>query len=248
MATIVRRLGAGLLAGMMMTVAACAPKPQAATNPLGAPKPQAATNPFGAPKPQAATNPFGAPKPQAPTTLFDPQPQKPFSDPQPQAPSFGAQQGAKQRVRLTDSQVLTILTTATENRIQAAELARRQATSADVKQFAAMVITLDQNALQKAKALLGRHDLAPAESALSRELDSKSREKLVQLRAETGKDFDRDFLQGQIDRAEELRAIIDEQLISDATLNEVKRQVTTTRRTVVDRAQKARQLATRVAK
>lgn len=183
--------------------------------------------------PQTASNPLG-----------DPKPQEAFSDPSVQKPTIaggapGSSLQAKEEKVLSDAEVVTVALTVNEGEIQLAELAKKNATSQDVKQFAAMMITHHSAAAQKEKTLMTKATLTRAETDTSRTLKSDGESALSRLKNEKGKDFDKSYIDQQVKAHQDVLAVVDNQLLPSAKNADVKAHVTEIRRTVSDHVQKA---------
>lgn len=247
----------GLVAVLAIAAAACT-KPQAPRDPIGGndPKPQA---PINNPEPQAPNAVIGPqdPKPQAPinnptpqTSSFqDPTVQQPVNDPQVQKPLFPvdnneniAPKAQAKATNLNDGQILAVAMAANTGEVEAAELARKNATSADVKQFAAMMMTHHRDAMSKERQVQDKAKVQIAENDVSTSIKNENDSALATLRNQSGKEFDRMYINAQVKMHRDVLQTIDRQLLPDASNNEVKSLLQEMRKNVASHLAKAEQL------
>ena len=240
----------GVVAVAVATLAlACGDNQRQVRNPVSAdPQPQSAfADPSARPPNDPIANDRNAPRPP----LTDPEPQHatleapnataPISDPQPQKPFYGPGTAppedhvlAKTEKPLSDGEVLGVATAANDGEVQMAELAIRKATSPDVKQFAGMMKSHHQAAMQKGKALEKKTKLSAADSDVSAYLKTDTERTMKDLRDKEGKAFDRAYVDAQVKAHKEVLTVIDNRLIPSSNNGEVKSLLTEMRRTVAD--------------
>lgn len=233
---------------------ACGDNQRQVRNPVSAdPQPQSAFNDPAVQPPNdpiannhhAPRQPLTDPDPQR-ATLEPPTPQAPISDPQPQKPFYGPgtsppdnQVLAKTEKPLSDAEVIGVTAAANDGEVQMAELAIKKATSPEVKQFAGMMKSHHQTALQKGKKLQSKTKLEAVDSDASSYLKADAEKALKDLRDKDGKAFDRAYMESQVKAHKDVLTVIDNRLIPSSNNGEVKSMLVEMRRTVADHLVKA---------
>jgi putative membrane protein len=244
----------GLCAAAAMALFACGrPTPQEANNPLaGRPTPQA---PITSHSPQRANDPFagsdnrhsaqsstiGSHGPQQPG-LTTPGPQQAASDPSPQTsiwgePKSGENQPAPKEP-LTENEILAVAAAANNGEIQMGELGRQKAQSSEVKQFAAMMVQHHRESMNKGKKLLGE-ERQLEDNRVSKEIRDHSNQSMATLRNESGKEFDRNFMNAQVRSHQKVLEVIDNRLMPNAEDPKVKSHLSSMRKNVAMHLAKA---------
>ena len=198
----------------------------------------------------------GRPEPQRPITETEPQrplietepqkpitgtePQKPITETEPQESIWGPPRdpGA---LPLTKNEILAVLVELNTAEADMGELAQRKAVTAEVKDYAVMLQRGHTANVNEAKRLLGKGEQLQA-SQVSAQLKSKAQERMNDLRAESGRDFDQEFIATQVKAHEGALRIIDDELMPAAKDPQVKQQLTETRREISTHLAKAKQL------
>jgi putative membrane protein len=103
--------------------------------------------------------------------------------------------GNSRGAKLTDPQIAAITDQVNSAEIEQAQMAEQKSSNEQVRRFAAMMIEHHGEAETQQAAL----KLDPAESPLSRQLAQQSRATLETLKAKQGADFDRAYLQAQVE-------------------------------------------------
>ena len=96
---------------------------------------------------------------------------------------------------LTDAQIAAITDSVNSAEIEQAEIAQNKSTNDQVRSFAAMMIAHHGQAKSQQTAL----KLDAAQSPLSQQLAQESRATLETLKAKNGSDFDRAYMQAQVE-------------------------------------------------
>ncbi len=249
----------GVIAVAVATLAlACGDNQRQVRNPVSAdPQPQSAFNdpttqpandpiannhnaprqPLTDPDPQRAT--LEPPTPQSPL-LGDPEPQKPFYGPGTAPPDN--QVLAKTEKPLSDAEVIGVTAAANDGEVHMAELAIKKATAPDVKQFAGMMKSHHQKALQKGKTLQSKTKLEATGSDVSAYLEADADKTLKDLRDKDGKAFDRAYMEAQVKAHKDVLTVIDNRLIPSSNNGEVKSMLIEMRRSVADHLVKAEEI------
>jgi putative membrane protein len=129
---------------------------------------------------------------------------------------------ASERQALSDEQIAAITDAANDAEIEQAKLAQKSARNPRVKKFAAMMIKDHTQAKQKQKKLFNELSMAPSESPMSAQLKSDSQQKLEDLKAVKGADFDRAYMDAQVDAHQKVLDALDNQLIPETDNQELK--------------------------
>jgi putative membrane protein len=99
---------------------------------------------------------------------------------------------------LTDAQLAAVLQAINTGEIQQAQLAESRAQSPEVKRLAQHMMTAHQNIQAKGQAMLSRLQITPSDNAVSQQIQTDAQNDLSSLQSMRGREFDRDYVQGQI--------------------------------------------------
>jgi putative membrane protein len=143
--------------------------------------------------------------------------------------------GPEAAMPLTDQQIAAVTDSVNTAEIEQARLAQSKSTNDEVKRFAAMMIEHHGQAKKKQVQL----NLAEAESPLSLKLAAQTHLTMEQLKQKTGGEFDRAYLQAQIDGHQKVLEAIDTQLLPNAKNPELKAYLESIRPTVADHLARA---------
>lgn len=116
---------------------------------------------------------------------------------------------------LGDGEIIAVLHTVNQGELIAGDLASTQATSTEVREFAARMVQDHIQANDKVESVVTA-EVSPAESALSRELADKADSEIADLRGLAGEEFDRVYMSGQVENHREVLRTIDERLLPAA--------------------------------
>lgn len=112
--------------------------------------------------------------------------------------------------KLNDAQIAAITEGASSTEIAAAELAKTKSKHEAVAGFARMMLEDHGEATRKQAKL----KVATAESTLSRQLQDQGKNTLEQLRSKNGTEFERAYMQAQVDAHQKLLETLDRDLIT----------------------------------
>jgi putative membrane protein len=138
------------------------------------------------------------------------------------SPETQAQPAVPETPALSDEQIAAVTDAANDAEIAQAKIAQKNAKNARVKKFAAMMIKDHTAAKQKQKTLLGKLQLTAVDNSMSTQLKSDSDQKLEDLKALKGPDFDRAYMDAQVDAHQKVLDAFDNQLIPEADSEEFK--------------------------
>lgn len=99
---------------------------------------------------------------------------------------------------MSDADVVGVLNTVNRSEVEAGQLAKTKASSSDVRVYASQMVNEHQLKMQDATQLARRIGVQPQKPALARTLESTHQEAMDKLREKSGRDFDRAYLEYQI--------------------------------------------------
>ena len=103
----------------------------------------------------------------------------------------------------TDANVLDVLTVANQGEIDYSQIAAEKASNASVKKFAQKMVKEHGTMLESVKALASRLGVMPATHDKANDLKEEVAKDINDLNAKTGADFDKEFIDEQIDMHQE---------------------------------------------
>ncbi|MDB4944074.1 MAG: hypothetical protein JWP97_3608 [Labilithrix sp.] len=188
---------------------------------------------------------------QDPSAMNTPPPAPPPPPPAPTAEATPAPAPAPEPAKpaekpLTDAQIVQFTSTANTGEIDMAQLATKQASSADVKSFASMMITQHRDMEAKGKALATKAKITPAESDASTALKSDVTNVVSDLKNQKGKDFDKAYIAAQVKAHTDVLSALDNKLLPAAENGELKTLLTDARTHVAAHLAKAQEIQTKL--
>ncbi len=142
-----------------------------------------------------------------------------------------------------DSEVAMVMRVANLGEVREGEVAREKAADASVREFATMMVTEHSAANSKAESELSKAEIVSADSTLSRQLDAESGTATENLRTLTGRNFDRAYMQRQIQVHQNVLNLIDSKLLPVVRKKIVKEQLNAMRTAVQQHLTRAQQTA-----
>lgn len=142
--------------------------------------------------------------------------------------------------------VAGIVLAANEGEIAQGNAAAGQATSAEVRSFAQMMVTDHTNALNMARDTFSRHNMTPGETDITRALRTNSDRTVTNLATYRGRDFDRTYMQTQVNLHQWLLTTLDTALIPSAPNADVRSLLQTQRGSVAAHLEQARAILGRL--
>ncbi|MEP7247133.1 MAG: DUF4142 domain-containing protein [Gammaproteobacteria bacterium] len=121
-----------------------------------------------------------------------------------------------------DAQIAAIVVTANQVDIDAGKLAERTTTSADVKQFAKLMITDHSGVNKSATELVTKLHVTPESNATSESLKQGGEQNIATLRKLTGSAFDRAYVDHEVSYHQAVLDAMDQTLIPSAKNAELK--------------------------
>ncbi|MBS2012087.1 MAG: DUF4142 domain-containing protein [Deltaproteobacteria bacterium] len=143
---------------------------------------------------------------------------------------------------LSDAEITGVTSAANTGEIEMAELAKKNATNADVKSFAAMMITHHREAETKGKTVATKAKISPSESEASSHLKNDVSSAIDALKNQKGKDFDRAYIESQVKAHKDVLDIIDNKLLPAAQNADLKNHLGDVRKSVAMHLAKAEEI------
>jgi putative membrane protein len=123
---------------------------------------------------------------------------------------------------LTDEQIAAVADAANTGEIDQAKLAQKKAKNGQVKKLAAMILTHHTAIKQKMTKVLAKAKITPATSPTSTQLTDDGTKLLETLKTAEGADFDKAYVDAQVDEHKKVLETLDAQLIANAKNAELK--------------------------
>lgn len=117
---------------------------------------------------------------------------------------------------LTDEQIAMVTDAANTAEVDLAKLAQKNGKNPKVKKFAGMMISDHTQAKQKVGKLVTKLKITPAESKLSGDLKSDAESQTSKLKELKGADFDKAYIDGQVDAHRKVLDAFNNDLIPNA--------------------------------
>ncbi|HEV8244293.1 MAG TPA: DUF4142 domain-containing protein [Polyangiaceae bacterium] len=144
--------------------------------------------------------------------------------------------------QLSDPQIAAISDVANNAEVEQAKIARRKSSDPRVRNFADMMIAHHGKAKQDQALVELRFDLTPAPSATSRQLGTDAANTLTLLRDADATDFDRVYIDSQVDAHQKVLDTLDQDLIPNVRNEELKTLLQGIRPTVAMHLRRAREI------
>jgi len=147
---------------------------------------------------------------------------------------------------LTDAEILAFTSEVRMAATAMAELAKRNAVDNDVKNYAAVMLTLNRDVETKEKSVSRKAKLTPAESDVSSQLKDETHATIAALRKRRGNEFDRAYIESQVRAHQNVLEAIDIQLLPSVQNSELKTFVTQLRQQIAGELAKAEEIKQRL--
>jgi putative membrane protein len=158
------------------------------------------------------------------------------------APTLAQSAGGGKSAPLTDAHIAAIVVGANTIDIEYGKLAQKRARNAEVRQFAAMMISAHTAVNEQAGALAARLRLTPEASETSRQLAAAAEAKRAELGGRSGADFDRAYIANEVAFHQVVLDAIDKALIPNAKNAELKSLIEKVRPAIVGHLEHAKRL------
>ena len=103
----------------------------------------------------------------------------------------------------SDANVVDVLTVANQGEVDYSQIGADKATNASVKQFAQTMVKDHGTMLDAVKGLATKLNVVPASNDKANDLKEENTKDINDLNAKTGKDFDKEFMEEQVDMHQE---------------------------------------------
>ena len=160
-----------------------------------------------------------------------------------QAPSPSANAGAP-----NDAQIAGIVVAANQIDIDAAKLAKSRTKNKEVAGFAQRMITDHTSVNKQAVALVKKLKVKPEQSETSKSLKSEAAENMKKLKGLKGADFDRAYIDHEVDYHQTVLDALDKTLIPGASNAELKDLLTKVRPAIAAHLEHAKKIQSTLAK
>ncbi len=144
---------------------------------------------------------------------------------------------------LTDGDIVEIVTTANTGEIDAARLAVGRSTNNDVKDFANQMISDHGDVNQQVTALAGKDNIQPRANTTGDKLAADGSALMAKLGGLHGADFDKAYIQSQVDAHTQVLGALDNDLIPGAQSPDLHDLLTQVRPKVAMHLEHAKKLA-----
>ena len=168
--------------------------------------------------------------------------QQTAENPNAPAPAESANAKTSPAPNLTDANIAAIVVAANNVDINNGEVAKTKASTPAVKQFAQMMIKDHGSVNQKAKALVAKLGIQPEENDASRKLVEDGDHKRADMQTKTGMDFDKFYIDDEVDYHQAVLDKIDKDLIPSAQNPQLKSLLETVRPAVAQHLEHAKQI------
>jgi putative membrane protein len=138
------------------------------------------------------------------------------------APGSAGDTGSASAATLSDEQILQVVHVANLGEVEQAKIAQQKAKNAKAKAFAGMMVKDHADADAKGAELAKKNKLTPSDSPISTTLKADSDKTVEQLKAQTGAEFDRAYMEAQVKAHQTVLDAIDSKLLPSAKNAELK--------------------------
>jgi putative membrane protein len=146
----------------------------------------------------------------------------------------------------SDPHIVGIVMAANQGEIEQGNAAATRATNPDVRAFAQMMVADHTTALGAVRDTSARAGVTPADNDTTAALQRTSRETITNLATYSGAEFDRQYMQTQVNLHQWLLTALDQQLIPLATNRDLRSLLETQRVSVAAHLEQARAIRGRL--
>jgi putative membrane protein len=149
---------------------------------------------------------------------------------------------APSQARLTDEQIARITEVVDSGEVEQAKVAAERASSAQVKRFAAHMLSQHTRSKARGAALVQAEGLALTESPTAQQLSSEASKTLDSLRDADEASFDAKYMDAQVQQHQQVAGLLDATLIPGAASPELKARLEEARAMVQSHLEEAREI------
>jgi len=143
---------------------------------------------------------------------------------------------------LSDNQILGIAQTMQNANLAEASIAAERAQAPRVKEFAAKLSSDNKHLKERTQELAKSAKLTPAESPVSADLRVKASQELTSVELARPDEFDRAFIDAQVQENEEMLQLINGRLIPNASKPELKDELTRSKAVIERQTEQAKDI------
>ena len=147
---------------------------------------------------------------------------------------------------MNDAQLTKVLLTINEGEIDAGKMAEKKAHSAQVKEFAKMMVAEHEMNVKDTKALAKNRNIGMKDSDLSKSLKDEAKTSNKDLKKEAKNHFDRAYMDQQVMMHQKALSTLDTVLIPGAQNSELKTHLQNTRKAVAMHLERAKALQAKI--
>ena len=156
-------------------------------------------------------------------------------------PAFSANAGLGD-TKLSDAEIAHVVVTANDIDIEAGKLAKTKAAREDVKAYAHRMITDHTDVNRQAKDLVKKLNVTPQDNKISQSLKKDARKNMEKLQRLSSKEFDEEYIDGEIDLHKKVIEVADDKLVPNAKNEELKALLLQVRPTLLSHLEHAQKL------
>jgi putative membrane protein len=158
------------------------------------------------------------------------------------AASAGDEDPTSSEQRLTDAQIMSVVSTANAGEIAQANAALPKLTNSDAMAFAKMMVEMHTAAQERQNAMTQQKGVTPETNALSTQLAQDSDDVLEELSTADRDEVDQLYMEKQVEQHEKVLETLDEKLIPSAADPALQQELQTSRNEVSAHLTRAREI------
>jgi putative membrane protein len=143
---------------------------------------------------------------------------------------------------LTDDQIAKITETVDAGEVEQGRIAQKKAKNARVKKFASHMVTQHTKSKKQNATLVKKAQITPADSTTAQTLSEKSSQTLATLESTESPDFDKKYIDAQIEQHENVVLLLDSKLIPNASNADLKARLEETKKLVETHLTEAKEI------
>jgi putative membrane protein len=179
---------------------------------------------------------------EAPTAPPIEEPAEPTTNPTPSTAERAEMPAQPATSPLDDNQIVRVVSTVDSGEIEQGQLAQQKASDVRVKKFAQQMIDQHSKSKQKNLTLIKQQQLLPSNSSVANDLTDNGSRVLDSLNRVEGPDFDKTYIDAQVDQHQAVLDLLNSRLIPDATNAELRSQLEQTKKMVEQHLQHAKSI------
>jgi putative membrane protein len=148
---------------------------------------------------------------------------------------------------LTDDQIVKITETINAGEVEQAKLAQKSSKNGKVKKYAQHMISEHNKANQKTASLAKKAQLTPADSPTAQNLSDKASRTKETLATTDKADFDKRYIDAQVEAHESVALLIDSKLLPNASNPELKARLEEAKKMVEEHLTEAKEIQSNLA-